>query len=104
MKKYLLSALLLCTSGSVMAGSAIIPYWQIDSDAYSCYRISNTSAVDATVNVKLFRADGTLHPGGLHGNQIINSLNTPFTLQPQKTAQFCVETTGPFHLGYGVID
>jgi len=102
--KKILFGLACLVSTQVTAGTALINNWQIDSDGYTCIRLSNISAVDGELTVKLYTANGAEYTGPLHDAYLISSLSTPFTVPPQNTARFCVNKTGAFHVGYGTVE
>ncbi|MFM5171044.1 hypothetical protein ACEUBH_07250 [Aeromonas veronii] len=107
MKKAFIAASLLCSlfSISVHAGTAIIPTYHVwDGGGKSCFKISNVSASSAVVSVKMFDRTGEAYSGKLASTYIISSLDTPFTLEPRRTAFFCMTSGGNDSPGYGVIE
>lgn len=107
MKKAFIAAGLLSGLFSLgaQAGTAIIPaYYVWDGGGQSCYKMSNVSASSAVVNIKMFDRTGEPFSGKLASTYIISALDTPFTLDPRKTAMFCIITGGNADPGYGVIE
>lgn len=107
MKKALIAASLLCSvfSISAHAGTAIIPTYHVwDGGGQSCFKISNVSASSAVVSVKMFDKTGESYSGKLISTYIISSLDTPFTLEPRRTATFCLNSGGNASPVYGVIE
>ncbi len=107
MKKAFIAAGLLCSlfSLAAQAGTAIIPAYYIwDGGGQSCFKISNASASSAVVSVKMFDKTGEPYAGKLISTYIISSLDTPFTLEPRRTATFCMNSGGNASPGYGVIE
>lgn len=89
----------------VHAGTAIIPIYHIwDGGGKSCFNISNVSATSAVVNVQMFNRTGAPFNGTVASQYIINQIGVPFTLEPKKTAYFCLTSGGGTSPGYGVIE
>ncbi|MFM5116514.1 hypothetical protein ACEUAG_21630 [Aeromonas hydrophila] len=102
--KYLASALLLAPSLS-FAGTAIIPdFYTLEQVGQTCIKISNISGEPAQVSVKIYGKNGENFNGTFVPWNIIPSLNTPFVLEPRKTAHFCLRDAQKITPGYGVID
>lgn len=101
--KKLLSVLCLASSAA-FAGTADIPNWQTSPYEYSCFRVSNTSNVDAEVTVKFYDQNGTLYSGPIIDKVFIAALNTPFVVPPQGTGRFCLNMTSSLNIGYGTIE
>lgn len=103
MKKLLLTLSTLL-SFNAFSGTAIINNWQVDPSGFSCFRVSNTSNVNADVKFTLYKGDGQEYTGALRATSLISSLNTPFVVPPKNTAYFCLETISGVEVGYGVIE
>lgn len=89
----------------VVAGTAIIPSYHIwNGGGKSCFKISNISASNAEVNVQLFDRTGAQFNGTVASKDIIEQLGVPFTLEPKKTAFFCLTSGDTGAPGYGVIE
>ncbi|MDW6092487.1 hypothetical protein SBX64_08010 [Vibrio rhizosphaerae] len=105
MKTIKAAVLALCLSpGLALAGTAYIPTFSVWNGALSCYKISNVSNVDASITVNFYDENGEFYTGPFGHAKVITALNTPFTLQPHKTAAFCLEKSSQPASGYGVIE
>lgn len=94
---------LFALSTSVFAGTADIPNWQVDTAGYSCFRISNTSNVEAKINVHLYTQGGTEFFGGISDAIYISALGQEYSLPAMATSRFCVNK-GPVNVGFGSIE
>ncbi|RVU41349.1 hypothetical protein EOE67_03890 [Rheinheimera riviphila] len=108
MKKNIVTVLLFVSAAflpKTHAGTAIIPNYHIwDGGGKSCFNISNVSTTSALVNVQLFNRTGAPFNGSVASKYIIDQIGIPFTLEPKKTAFFCLTSGGGTSPGYGVIE
>ncbi|MCG7588167.1 hypothetical protein [Photobacterium sp. OFAV2-7] len=85
------------------AGTAVIPTFEVWQGATSCYRISNISNVSTNVTVRFYGKNGESYTGPMSSLSYIETLGSPFTLNPQQTAKFCLDPSS-HNYGYGVIE
>ncbi|WP_419767970.1 hypothetical protein [Arcobacter sp.] len=89
-------------NSTLFAGSAIIPNWMHYPTANYCLNVSNINNIGASVTIKLYKKDGTIYDGTYSSSGA--ELNTPFLLQGNSTAGFCLQKIpGDANMGYGVI-
>lgn len=98
--KRLLTGLLLMSSFSSYAGSALIPEWRQHRTAHTCINVSNISSNDVGVTIKLYKQDGSLYMGSISGS---GSVNSEFILSAQNTIQMCIPASPSNFMGFGTI-
>lgn len=105
MQRLILLLSLLTTQ--VLAGEAIIPFWQLNTHVTYTLNVSNVSAADAEVEVEFYNKDGSLYTG-TYSTDHAGALNTPFTLKAGETAWIWLHSSNASTVaatlrGYGVI-